>query len=776
MSNRLILIILINIGLGVTLYSKGYSQSQADSPHIFRIMASECKHAPEERRQTGFRVNDDKVIGIVTALHGVADCTILRALGTQFDIPNLEIVKVDTEHDLAMLWSNQITGTSGLEMEVNPEIDVGAGLYVIGYPYNLAVQLPTADMSYRGKTTLINLVPDDLIAPLEIRGSPALAIEVLSIEGHLLPGHSGAPILNENNRLVGIGNGGLDAGRVEIGWAVPWQQIRWESVSTKISDNISTDALAALEDLKEKNVLLFSFHDPDSSIAQIAEKTVCKSLVATNYQSLEALKADLLTTATYQAVGELFGELVVVQTVRENSQVSREQIQSTSAGLIRIAGNPRYRNHESNLAEVCISIEAYITNQDKKKLEPITLEDQICVSDPELSLGEIQIVAERRATLRVLLNYDQTLENISEEKILSLLRGRTFSGGFDDKTGAYCTTIQGPILPLEKDALLQTNSERAPELSASSSEDSAHELKHSTDSTGVDALINGMWQGHYTHSGSSKDMILHVENVNQQSFFGKIHLPTTSNVIMTIEGKELSRIDDIVEQSKWKYIEEYDEDVEQTLWYFKYTGKLQGGSVIETVVFRAVIDDSGTVMKGAWFRNSASSEPEGYITLLREQLTADTLLNANNEFEPKSSTNLTTVGSFTEGKWQGYYTQSGSSKNMIFYVENISSPQFAGKVHLPTTSNAMMSMEGKILPQIDDIVEQSKWKYIEEYDENAEQTLLYFNYTGKLQGGSIIMTATFRAVADDSGAVIKGAWFYNDDRSEPEGYFTLFRE
>ena len=45
--------------------------------HVFRVRATDCKFEPVKRVQTGFRLHDEP--GIVTALHGVADCKSISA-------------------------------------------------------------------------------------------------------------------------------------------------------------------------------------------------------------------------------------------------------------------------------------------------------------------------------------------------------------------------------------------------------------------------------------------------------------------------------------------------------------------------------------------------------------------------------------------------------------------------------------------------------------------------------------------------------------------------
>ena len=106
-------------------------------------------------------------------------------------------------------------------------------VYVVGHPYGMYNQLTTVDMSIRISPTaeLRTMIPfaesRNLLAN---RKSPDLSIQVLSIEGHLVPGHSGAPIFNSENQVIGVGNGGLQGGTTEIVWAIPWHDISWTSI------------------------------------------------------------------------------------------------------------------------------------------------------------------------------------------------------------------------------------------------------------------------------------------------------------------------------------------------------------------------------------------------------------------------------------------------------------------------------------------------------------------------------------------------------------------
>jgi hypothetical protein len=202
-----------------------------------------------------------------------------------------------------------------------------------------------------------------LIAPLYKRKSPNLAMQVLSIEGHLLPGHSGAPLFDEDNKLIGVGNGGLQAGAIEVSWAIPWSEIEWQAV-----DKLSTDNEERYTKLQESSPLLFSFSVTSLTKEEIVTKTVCKSIFGLDYDTLNELKSDLLLTAKYQAVGELFGEFLMGYSESNNGTILEDQLLSSSIGYVRVAGNPVYSNHKTNLAEVCVAIQAFVTGRRPRKI------------------------------------------------------------------------------------------------------------------------------------------------------------------------------------------------------------------------------------------------------------------------------------------------------------------------------------------------------------------------------------------------------------------------
>ena len=199
----------------------------AANPHVYRIQADEFK-------LTGFRLQGER--GIVTALHGVAGRANLRALcaakGSKVHV-ELKIVAVDIGHDVALLNNGDSelqSKTIGFVASKSPAWVAGSPLTVIGYPDQIYFRELQSTIKMRGPAPLVPLellVGPTLKGTLEDRCSPDPTKDVLSIEGELLGGHSGAPILDPAGEVIAVANGGL---KNDINWSIPWKDVRWQPV------------------------------------------------------------------------------------------------------------------------------------------------------------------------------------------------------------------------------------------------------------------------------------------------------------------------------------------------------------------------------------------------------------------------------------------------------------------------------------------------------------------------------------------------------------------
>ena len=200
----------------------------AQSDYVYKIVATNCISAPKSRALTGFRVRGVK--GLITALHGVVDCSDIRAIGKfgAFRIlGNLKIKKADLARDTALLTphDDESLPSDGFEVAQNVSWNSQADVHVIGFPIGVTGDLSTPlTLRTPPLAALRDFVPAPIAMALLQRRSPDPDLEFVMTVGSLLPGHSGAPILDGQNRVLAVGNGGLLVGS-DIGWAIPWSKI-----------------------------------------------------------------------------------------------------------------------------------------------------------------------------------------------------------------------------------------------------------------------------------------------------------------------------------------------------------------------------------------------------------------------------------------------------------------------------------------------------------------------------------------------------------------------
>lgn len=245
--------------------------SYAYNPYIFKITAKKNSGRPQE--QTGFRIQGKS--GIITALHGVIGQESISAsiVGLKKRFSDLEIEQVDIEHDLALLTSNELKknnrGLKVSRLQPSKQDKVST----IGYPLGISEQLTSTQLNLRTPPLkkLITLLLKRDYKIMMARKSPDIKEEVLSIEGELLPGHSGAPIFNANDEVIGIGNGGLKKGSVGISWAIPYSKINWASSIAK------KEELEHLERSQKLNVFS-NIQDSDGELLEWQEPRAGKMM------------------------------------------------------------------------------------------------------------------------------------------------------------------------------------------------------------------------------------------------------------------------------------------------------------------------------------------------------------------------------------------------------------------------------------------------------------------------------------------------------------------
>lgn len=204
----------------------------AQQADIYFIKTDSCYHNPARRVQTGFRLSG--TVGLVTALHGVADCVTLFAQNDSGRVVwrGLYITAADVAKDVAVLGSDELSAApaSGLATAPSANLHDGDRLTVLGHGRGLLLK-PLEVIAHPPAEPFKTFLPTtdnaaSMRAALQARGSPDMSTGMVYLQGPIQPGHSGSPVLLEGtNQVVLVADGGLLEGTIDFAWAVPWSEV-----------------------------------------------------------------------------------------------------------------------------------------------------------------------------------------------------------------------------------------------------------------------------------------------------------------------------------------------------------------------------------------------------------------------------------------------------------------------------------------------------------------------------------------------------------------------
>ena len=212
------------------------------SNSVLQVRARGC--GTNDRVGTGFAwPSADRV---VTAFHLVAGCQKLTLYHEGRRVErDAAITAVLREGDLALLsvsgsadWVTAIVATRRPEMQDN--------LAVLGYELSSPTMGSKSLRLSFGSSRLRDMLPDPVRRELQTVGFPSIDLEILRLEGHLLPGHSGAPIFDREGKVVAIANGGLENGAASISWGLPVVLLQQLRISTQSAPVVSGQRVATL--------------------------------------------------------------------------------------------------------------------------------------------------------------------------------------------------------------------------------------------------------------------------------------------------------------------------------------------------------------------------------------------------------------------------------------------------------------------------------------------------------------------------------------------------
>lgn len=143
-------------------------------------------------------------------------------------VKSARVIKVLKEYDLVLLELDSPADALTTLSEINSNPGINSSLYTLGYngKGNLnSIIDRTLRLGYNSNGKLEGLLPKKVRDALNICKRPNPAIEILYLEGSLLPGFSGSPIVDNSGRIVGVADGGLEEGASSISWGIKSQSL-----------------------------------------------------------------------------------------------------------------------------------------------------------------------------------------------------------------------------------------------------------------------------------------------------------------------------------------------------------------------------------------------------------------------------------------------------------------------------------------------------------------------------------------------------------------------
>nr|WP_294502953.1 serine protease [uncultured Rhodopila sp.] len=265
------------------------------APAVLRVVAEGCGTDNSARAGSGFAWQQPGQV--VTDLHVVAGCNQISVGYQQLDVRPARVVRVLRRADLALLSVDGAPAVTPLSLAAEPP-RAGAAVDVFGF----ALGQPTRDTHPLRLTfanteapSLSDVLPDAERADIRKVGFPALDTQVLRLDGNLLPGHSGAPLIDSAGQVVGVGSGGLERGSVGVGWAIRAQYMSQLLTSTDAWPVAAREALTAFATPLPKDAVDPGVRCGEMAIQQIRELPLAEiAATSDDPQHLEALSEDLV--------------------------------------------------------------------------------------------------------------------------------------------------------------------------------------------------------------------------------------------------------------------------------------------------------------------------------------------------------------------------------------------------------------------------------------------------------------------------------------------------
>ena len=285
---------------------------------------------------------------IVTSLHGIppgskitATCMgVTRAATVQSVLPyaDLILLKTDTPFSSCSFFTDA-------DFEKPAE---GTKLWTFGWHAGAnGGSSRHFEKGYGSPEILGKLVSGDPLKALQLYNIPSTTLAIYYVQGGLLPGYSGGPVVNAQLKLIGIVDGGLNKGTSDYNWVIPAKHLAElvNSGSTEIPLEVATmngfpvfsasqDSHANSTQWHEYGLNLFASGIADGGgvdVIQYNENGVAYEWVKTKTQSLDELGQ---TADDAEGVGQLLDIYAAAAGLTSAKQLSFDVYEELEYGLI----------------------------------------------------------------------------------------------------------------------------------------------------------------------------------------------------------------------------------------------------------------------------------------------------------------------------------------------------------------------------------------------------------------------------------------------------------
>jgi hypothetical protein len=223
------------------LFIPAFSQAQFNSDAARKSIVRIYVRVPGESTQnvcTGFMWKQTN--NIVTSLHAMKAGAKITIVYPGKELRPAKIIKIITDPDLVMLETCNSDGSPlTLKTDAVPLTSFATStknevLHALGFWSDAAssqvIDLKHADFD---PEKLDGILPEQYKKQIIEMTFPSLSDPIYGLNGgSLLPGFSGSPVFNSTGNLVSVGDGGIEAGQLNVSWSIPATNIDRLSASS----------------------------------------------------------------------------------------------------------------------------------------------------------------------------------------------------------------------------------------------------------------------------------------------------------------------------------------------------------------------------------------------------------------------------------------------------------------------------------------------------------------------------------------------------------------